>query len=337
MSGRTMTRKTIAKIVGVNNFSYLEGVYDPETGSAAQRWVIMVPGLGCEWARCYMCGFSTMTERLQIGGKQCSKLEILIAYYLGRYIANPAFVKPKFVALYNGGSFLNNNEIPAPIQKRIIKEIAKIQNVKEILIESRPEYVSERRIKNLQRFLREDQILVVGIGLECQSDVIRERCINKGFRKKDYKKAVKALLFAGAKILTYVLLKPPYLNEREAIEEAIETIKYAFSVGSSFAALQSTFVQEGTLVHQLYLAEKYYPPSLWSIIKVVTQGLQYGPIHIGSLTDEPSPIAIPANCGKCDAKIISAFQKFNTSQDISVFQNIDCLCKQDWKRKIKSL
>ena len=265
------------------------------------------------------------------------KFEILIAYYLGRYITNPASAKPSFVALYNGGSFLNHKEIPAPIQERIIQEIAKIKSVKEILIESRPGYVSEGKIANLQRFLREDQTIVVGIGLECQSDSIRKRCINKGFGKKEYEQAVKTLRSIGAKTLTYVLLKPPYLNEAEAIREAIETIRYAFAAGSSLAALQSAFVQENTLMHQLYLGGNYHPPSLWSIVEVVTQSFQYGPIHIGNLTDEPPPIAIPSNCEKCDAEIISAFQKFNRSQDISVFRDINCSCRQDWMEKIKSL
>ncbi len=327
----------IESIAGVKNFSYLEDIYDPEIRSSAKRWVIMVPGLGCEWAHCYMCGFSTATERLQIGSKQCSKFEILLAYYLGRYIANLASAKPRFVALYNGGSFLNPTEVPAFIQERIIKEIARMKSVKKILIESRPEYISTKKIANLQRFFREDQAIIVGIGLECQSDSIRKRCVNKGFGKKEYEQAVKALLSVGAKVLTYVLLKPLYLNEEEAIEEAIETIKYAFSTGSSFVALQSAFVQKNTLMHKLYLEDNYHPPSLWSIIEVVTQSYQYGPIHVGNLTDEPPPIAIPANCGKCDAEIISAFQKFNSSQDISVFQNINCPCKQDWMGKIKSL
>ncbi len=138
-------------------------------------------------------------------------------------------------------------------------------------------------------------------------------------------------------MLTYCFLKPILVTEREAVREAIATIKYAFSKGSDLVALQSAFIQEGTVMHKFYRAGKFIPPWLWSIISVVKESYKYGPIHIGSFHDEPAPITVPYNCPKCNDNVMKAISEYNKTHDISVFDILKCSCQEEWLLEVQNV
>lgn len=335
---RKITKKIVLLIFRLTDFSYIDEVYDPEMKTNVKRWVLMIPGGGCQWAKqtggCYMCGFKHQTERLKGKKDKPPKFKMKLAYHLGRYFANVRNEKPHIVAIYNGGSFLNDNEVPVNIQEDLFRMIIKdYPMIKKILIESRPEYIDIDRIRALKSIIGGKRELSIGIGLECKSDHIRQHYINKGFSLTDYESAVKSLKQEGVKILTYVFLKPIGITERWSIEEAIRTIKYALSMGDE-VALQSAFIQKGTVMCKLYKSGKFSPPWLWSIIYVIKQCAHLGPIHIGSFNDEPAPLAVPKNCGDCDERVLKAISHYNRTHDTSVFDNIRCLCKDIWRSEV---
>lgn len=340
---RSLLKKLVLKLANLTEFSYVDEVYNSETGKVEKRWVLMIPGAGCQWAKehkggCYMCGFKYQLDYLKGKRNKPSKFQMFLAYFLGSYFANVKAQKPSQLAIYNGGSFFNDNEVPISIQNYLMKKISKKHpSIKSVLVESRPEYIDLERIKYLKSLLGENCSLVVGFGLECQSDKIREICINKGFNRGDYENAVKMLKDIGIKVLTYVFLKPILITEREAIKEAIATIDYAFSKGSNFVALQSAFIQEGTVMCKFYKIGKFTPPWLWSIISVVRGGYKYGPIHIGSFHDEPAPIAVPYNCPKCSDKVMKEISEYNRTHNISVFDDLKCSCQEDWLAEVHNV
>ena len=57
-------------------------------------------------------------------------------------------------------------------------------------------------------------------------------CLNKGFSLAQFEKAAK-IIIDNLYLRTYVMLKPPFLTEKESIDEAIKTIEYVFSLGAS--------------------------------------------------------------------------------------------------------
>lgn len=342
-SFRSLLKKIVLRLANLTEFSYIDEVYNSEVGKVEKRWVLMIPGAGCQWAKehkggCYMCGFKHQLDHLKGKRNKASKFQMFLAYFLGSYFADVKGQKPNQMAIYNGGSFFNDNEVPFSIQSYLMKKISKkYPTIKSILVESRPEYIDPGHINNLKSLLGEKCSLFVGFGLECQSDNIRNICINKGFKRSDYEKAVKALKDINVKVLTYCFLKPILTTEREAIKEAIATIKYAFSKGSDLVALQSAFIQEGTVMYKFYKIGKFTPPWLWSIISVVKEGYKYGPIHIGSFHDEPAPIAVPYNCPKCNDKVIKAISEYNKTHDISVFDNLKCSCQEEWLAEVQNV
>ena len=66
---------------------------------------------------------------------------------------------------------------------------------------------------------------------------------------------------------------------KTSIKEAINTAKYAFSVGSDEVAFESAFIQEGTCMEKMYRENKFKPPWLWSVIEVIKQTHDLGSIN----------------------------------------------------------
>ena len=324
--------------VSDTEFSYTEKVFDPESGGTISQWVLLLPGSGCAWAKekggCYMCGFKTKIKETN-NGKSVSHQYLMKICQLGETMILGEPVEK--LTIYNGGSFLNSQEIPGKTQIELCKLVKSHPTIRKLFVESRPEFVTHKKIRDLTSILGKKK-LEVGMGLECATDEIRDRCVHKGFSAKDYERAVAVLKEYGAEVLTYVFLKPLYLTEREAIEEAIKTIDYAFKSGSNEVALESAFIQRGTRMERLYNQGKYELPWLWSIIQVVQNTYYLGPVTIGGFTDEPPPIAVPINCSKCSYKIMDLFAKYKETHDISLLNRVDCECKLEWlANKEKSL
>jgi archaeosine synthase beta-subunit len=313
-------------------FSYLDKEFDPKTDRNISRWVLLLPGSGCSWAKksggCFMCGFKTKIEEIQ-KGQPASHRRLMTIFRLGKLITIGK--SPQNLTIYNGGSFLNDEEIPLKTQLEICRQVARHATIKKLFVESRPEFVTEEKIGLLVSILK-GKVLEVGIGLECQSDEIRTKCIHKGFLKKDYEKAAAILKHSGAELLTYVFLKPIFLTEKEAVEEAIATIEYAFLIGSDEVALESAFIQKGTKMEEFYSQGEYKPPWLWSIVEVLKNTYHLGTVRIGGFEDEPRPIDIPRNCPKCSSLFTKLFEEYKKNGNVRLFDELDCECKQTWRR-----
>jgi radical SAM enzyme (TIGR01210 family) len=43
----------------------------------------------------------------------------------------------------------------------------------------------------------------------------------------------------------------------------------------------------------------------------------------------------PHNCGKCDKDVAEAIRIFSLTQDTDVFANLDCECRELWKKVVE--
>lgn len=318
-----------------SKYSYTDHIFDPLEGKAICRWILMLPGAGCSWAKqknggCHMCGFKKETQKYTLGLKFPSF--IFTKLFDEGYEAVKES-QPELLSIFNGGSFLNDQEIPLYAQLKLCEQAGNINSLNKVLIESRPEYISSNSISRLVSRLKEKK-LIVGIGLECVSDEIRVKSVNKGFTKDDYARAVETLKKSGSMALTYIFFKPLHLSEKEAIEEAIESARYAFSAGSDYVVFNSALIQKGTRMEELFLKGEFTPPWLWSVIEIAKRAHHLGPIRIGDLNDEPTPIASPKNCEKCTPHLLDLLKKYKETSDLTIFENSDCGCKNEWREKV---
>ncbi|WP_290598083.1 MULTISPECIES: archaeosine biosynthesis radical SAM protein RaSEA [unclassified Archaeoglobus] len=270
---------------------------------------------GCRWDSCYMCGYTndaypaTRDELIQ---------QIDMALEEGG---------AEVVKIFTSGSFFDDAEVPMEV-RAYLRDRIRDMGAKKLIVESRPEFVEKERLDDFKGVNLE-----VGIGLETADDEIRELCINKGFSFEDFVRATETLKEMGFRAKCYLLLKPPFLSEREAIEDAVKSIK-AVKNYADVVSLNLTNVQKGTLVEKLWRAKLYRPPWLWSAVEVLKKAKDVG---VEILCD---PVAAgkkrgPHNCGKCDADVSKAIREFSLTQDAKKLEDIKCECILKWGKVLE--
>lgn len=331
--GKKNTEQLLNFIIKEEKFYYVNLLYDFKEKKANKQLTLLLPGKGCAWAKknggCTMCGFSKKIEQLK---RKFSDNDLISLYETAVIMTNKN--KVVTISIYNAGSFINNDEISEKVQLEIFRRLEKHPTIKNIFIESRAEYINNKKIITLKRVL-EGKNLIVAIGLEAQDDKIRNNYIKKGLSKAEYENAIKILKKNRVRVATYILIKPIYLNEKEAIKEAIKSAEYAFKAGTDEVIFESSFVQRCTIMELLYNEKKFTPPWLWTIIEVLKKTYNLGDVRLGGFSDEPPPIAIPFNCKNCSPRIEQLLYNYRENNNIRVFDNSYCDCKKKWEKIIK--
>lgn len=268
---------------------------------------------GCSWRKCTMCSYWLESRNIGEEGVREQVDQLL------------AKVDTKLLKIFTSGSFFDENEIPANLRLYIVDKAVE-KGVKKIIVESRPEFVSEEKLKDFSRVELE-----VGIGLETADDFIRENCINKGFTFADFVSAAEKIKAFDFRVKCYLLLKPPFLSEREAIEDVVNSAERISKI-VDVVSINLTNIQKGTVAEKLWERKLYRPPWLWSAVEVIKNiesdvEIICDPVAGGKARG-------PHNCGKCDREVASALKLFSLTQDKSVL-DIDCDCKVLWKKTLE--
>lgn len=288
---------------------------DQIEGRTVDAMVLILRTSGCRWSReegCLMCGYHSAS----IDGIGVEDLRAQLSSALERYDGE------RLVKIYTSGSFLDPSEIPIEIRAEVFESFSESDR---ILFESRPEFVNEGNLDSLD--IDRSQ---VAIGLETSNDEVRERCINKGFSFADYERAAKLLRSVGVPLRTYLLLKPPFLTEREAIKDTISSIEHSAPYSESIS-INPVNVQRDTLVERLWRRGDYRPPYWWSLAEVLRSGVELTDVRILSA---PSGAGTPRgihNCGECDDKFIEEVRRFSFERDPTAISSISCDCREEWE------
>lgn len=297
-----------------------------------KRAVMYLLSNGCEWALksahgCTVCGHLAKQTR--------DENIISVENYLKQF--NSEFNRIDFenyplLNLYNNGSFLNSNEIPSDARRKMLSSVNSNPYIKMLVLETRPEFVQEEVVDEIAQMVK-DKHVEIAIGLEVADDFLRYICLNKGFSLKKYQQAAD-ILCGRLHLRTYVMLKPPFLTERESISQTVETIKQAFSAGSTTVSLETCTIQNFTLTNYLYEKSYYKTAWLWSIIEVVKQTANLGKLVVGMFQFYPSPSKVPYNCSKCSDMVMECIKKYNRTLDVKVFDGLTCDCRMKWEKEL---
>ncbi|MDN5310117.1 MAG: hypothetical protein PWP14_1511 [Methanolobus sp.] len=159
------------------------------------------------------------------------------------------------VKIFTSGSFLDEKEVPLDARSSILSTLEEDSRVFKVVVESRPEFLTNESMKFCLDHLK-DTFFEVAIGLETSSDFIRKHSINKGFTFRNYVQAAEIAKAHGVALKTYLLLKPPLLSEKQALEDILASVKDA-SVYSRVFSINLCNVQKGTLVEYLWERGEY--------------------------------------------------------------------------------
>ena len=296
---------------------------------------IVLSTIGCAHARSDSGG-CTMCSYLLDGVQERPTSEQIVSQFkfaLTELDGKPA---PLSVKIYTSGSFLDEEEVPDEARISILNSIAGDERIREVVLESRPEYLTDAILSDVRSILG-DRIVEIGMGLESASDTVRSLCINKRFDLQMFKEALKTAKKYNIGMRAYVLLKPPLLTERDALQDALTTIEEAKTLGVTTVSLNPVNVQKDTLVERLWTRGNYRPPWLWSVLEVIRQASKTSDEWMKIICD---PVAGGKrrgahNCGKCDSMIVDAIRRFSLTQDSAVFENLTCDCISQWEHVLK--
>src|SRR3990170_1575799 len=216
---------------------------------------------GCRWNNCTMCGYVYDSAEKPPSHQDLMKQ---LEYAMSRSRDEEFIVK-----IFTSGSFLDDGEIPTATRIEMLSRLGADARVKKVIAETRPEYVTQENVSEAAATLGKP--FEVAIGLETSNDLIRKDCINKGFSFSDFVKASNVARKERATVKAYLLLKPPFLSEGNAINDIInsinETAPYAGTISVNLCN-----VQKGTLVDEMYERGDFRPPWLWSAVEVLKKG-----------------------------------------------------------------
>jgi len=240
--------------------SWLDYEFLMEEQKPVRSLTVILRTAGCQWRRCRMCGYWHESSAHITQADILAQLDYSLR-------ASP---KEDFILkLYTSGSFLDEREISATTRRHIARMLEQPQGkdikIKKLVIETRPEYVSAAKIDDLLHIGHWH--LEVAMGLETADDFIRLHYIDKGF-SFDFKNAARLIADCGATVKTYLLLKPPFVSERSALEDVIKSAELVAPF-SGVISLNLCNVQRYTPLEELWKRGYYRPPWLWSAVEAI--------------------------------------------------------------------
>ncbi len=296
---------------------------------------IVLATIGCSHAR-GISGGCTMCSYLLDGSETPPSGEQIIKQFQNAMSKLEKKQAPLSVKLYTSGSFLDPDEVPIPVREEILLLLAKDERVTEVVIESRPDYVTSKSMEALRRALGTRRV-EIGIGLESSNDNIRRLCINKGFSKQDFMDATRVARENDIGVRAYVLLKPPFLSEKTALDDALQTVLDCERMGVTTVSVNPVNIQKHTLVERLWHRGEFRPPWLWSLVELLKRARKEIDSNINIICD---PVAVGKsrgvhNCGKCDNIIADSIKSFSLSQSVAVLDDLSCDCLLQWEHVIQ--
>lgn len=280
--------------------------------------VIILPTIGCRWGRkegCIMCGY------VYDAAREISQEKVVEEFKK----ALKGIDGIEYLKIFTSGSFLDPQELSANAMREILSYVP--EHIKRVQVESRPEFINEKALLDIKGTLSAE--LEVGIGLETANDRIRA-AINKGFSFDDFEKAVRLCKRHDVKVKAYLLLKPPFLTEKEALYDAKDSIVKAQKAGADRVSVNPLNVQRSTLVERLWQRGEYRPPWLWTVVEVLKWADENVDIPVLSHPTAAGKRRGAHNCGSCDGEVYKGIMTYSTTRD-SQHLELDCKCKDLWK------
>ena len=201
----------------------------------------------CSHAKCIYCGYSKNERPVNVR---------LLKARLDQMLADTDDTALK---VFSSGSFLDEAQFPKEFVEYFAEKLRRM-GITELIIESRPEYVTDESIAPFEGIS-----LTVAIGLEsAHEDELKT--IVKGFTVEDFVRAAETLHRHGAKVRTYLLVNIPFVKDiRKSIRESVG---FAKKYSDSIVVL-NLLPHYKTPLMQLWMQKRWRPLSRKEFHKIV--------------------------------------------------------------------
>jgi len=257
----------------------------------------------CPW-RCLMCDLwkNTTDEKVPVGA-----IPEQIRFALAQLPA------ARQVKLYNSGSFFDPNAIPT----EDLPEIAKLaRGFERVIVECHPALVGPK-CAEFKSML--EGKLEIAMGLETAHPEILDK-LNKRMTLEDFTTAAEDLCAWEIDLRVFVLVKPPFMEAKEAVEWAKRSILFAVGMQAKVISLIPTRAGNGGL-EELMRQGHFSEPTLAMVEAAHDYGVGYGLARVfADLWD----LRRFAKCEKCFDRRQERLHKMNCEQ--LVLPHVECSC-----------
>ena len=239
----------------------------------------------------------------------------------------------KMVKVYTSGTFFEDRENPPEWQEHVLRET--YQMGLHLVVEAQAQMCTPEK---LEWVAERHPGCTVAIGLEAYDNTVLRFHANKGFSLKQWHKAVEILRDNSLRVKTYLLFKPPFMSEGDALEHTISWVSEVSKI-SDEVSINPMNIQRGTIVDRLFRNREYRPPWLWSLVEMIIR------THDDVSKTDCRVIVHPTaggksrgshNCGSCDSKVVAAIERYSVSGNLGEFNGLECECKKVWLSEIQN-
>ena len=300
-------------------------------GTTTTALTVILHTKGCHWwwsSGCTFCGYFNDTRDDIEGPQLLTQWE----WALDRDDMDSIGM----LKVYTSGSLLEDREIAVEAQARILADAHRLGM--HLIVESRTEQLTPEK---LAWATTHNPSFTVAIGLEAHDDEVLRFHVNKGFSVAQWERAVANLRGAGLGVKTYLILKPPFMSEGDALDHGVRWIE-AVAEASDEVSVNPMNIQKGTVIDRLFRAREYRPPWLWTLVEMIERA--HAVVRPGGAAEAVTRLIVHPtaggqrrgahNCGQCDREVVAAIERYSVSADVGEFAGLDCECKARWREEI---
>lgn len=208
--------------------------------------------------------------------------------------------QPVAVKVYNASNFFDSRAVPAEDETVLLDLMGPFSRV---TVECHPRLIDGRCLRFAERLAGR---LEVAMGLETVHPEALRR-LNKAMTLDDYDRAAATLEQAGIAMRAFILVSPPFVPPREAVEWAVRSAEHAFSRGAGRVSLIPAREGNGAL-EALREAGDFTPPRLEQLEEALDRCLALGG---GIVTADLWDARRFASCPQCADQRLARLDRLN--------------------------
>jgi radical SAM enzyme (TIGR01210 family) len=266
------------------------------SGEAVSVATVFLTNRECPW-RCLMCDLwrNTLTETVPLGAIP-AQIDFALARLPGA----------RQIKLYNSGSFFDRQAIPIEDYAAIA---ARLNAFERVIVESHPALVGDGclRFRDLLKGRLE-----VAMGLETAHPEVLRR-LNKRMTLDQFSQAAEWLKEQDIDLRVFVLVKPPFLDEDEALHWAKRSIDFAYECHASVVSLIPTRAGNGAM-DELAARGEFSPPKLRTLEAAAEYGVG---LRRGRVFADLWDLERISDCACCYQRRRARLNEMNLSQWIT--------------------
>ena len=298
-------------------------------GTPCTAATVILRTKGCAWwwkSGCTFCGYFNDVR------DDVSAEDMFSQWEFAKESTNQ-FEGCSMVKVYTSGTFFEDRENPPEWQETVLTETAAMGL--HLVVEAQAQMCTPEKIEWVAS---RHPGCTVAIGLEAYDDKVLRFHVNKGFTIKQWHRAVEMLRENGLRVKTYLLFKPPFMSEGDALTH---TSSWLIDVArfSDEVSVNPMNIQKGTIVDRLFRNREYRPPWLWSLVEMIkrtNEKISDSGCRIIVHPTAGGKIRGAHNCGSCDSEVVAAIERYSVSGVTEEFEGIECHCKNHWAVEIEN-